>query len=383
MTRIALVQVLAAALIGLLAMPDAAAQTGSVAGIVLNRPSAQAPSSFVGLVGGLNTGRFGTDVRRNRSQLAPSPISTYNAFRGAQRGRAPDAYLPREVLSRDPARLGERINTMSFYGTRSANVARSPIFAVRRGIPSGAQLASLSGLAEVVSLDRPLGGRLYGDFGELRQLRTLARSTDEPVNVDRALGLAQPDSNEPRPVGATVAETIEARIALRLERSQKDACELFKQATLHDAPLRDDQLGAACRMLETVRSMDPKAHLAPLLIAHASLVRGRINVAIAALVDAANRNPEDFAKMGEVASYYGDRAVFDETMRIYVRIRSGSGESPMASALEAYCAMALGDHVRATSALDTAEKLENERMGGEKRSSALPLVHALRAAMRS
>lgn len=374
--------ILAALGAALFVVPRVSAQTGAVSGIVLNRPSAQSPSLFIGLTGGLNTGRFGMERvgSGNAPQLAPTPMPAINAFNRNRRPSASDD--ERDFRLRSPGELGQRINFMSFYGSRPAEVARNPVYMMRQGVPTGAQLASLSGLAEVISLERPLAGRIFGDASESPRLRSIPRSTDFPINVDRSLGLVKPTPTEKLPVGVTVAETIEARVGERLARRQKDALDLFRQATVRDAPERDDLLSACCRLMETVLSMDSSASLPPLVIAHASLVRGRLNVAILNLIETAKRNPDAFANVKEVSAYYGDRTVFDEAMRLYVRVRSGSGESTSALALEAYCAMALDDRVRAEAALDAAEKLEKERMGDEQRASALPLVRALKAALR-
>ncbi len=208
---------------------------------------------------------------------------------------------------------------------------------------------------------------------------------------------------------ATMAELMEGRTQLRVERARSEGMEFFRAATREapdprsgvrsDCPDCRDKLARAIQRLTIVEELDRESDLPSVLIAHARLDQERPMTAFGSLLRAFGRNSELFSSNRDaLGAYFGDvegdgedarSAYLEGQMRRYLGIGSGPAAgigamnptSPEAWALEAYCAWRFGDPARAREALEEVRPLAG-RLSPEHAAQLMGMVAALEVQVR-
>jgi hypothetical protein len=306
----------------------------------INRASSRAASARVGLVGGLNTGRYAdpaalTNVAPSGFQTAGRGATQPNFFGGGWKmGRLPALAMPEALL------LGE-------VGS-SAPGTVSPWARALRGAQAS-DLAWASGLQTSFGLGVPLSG-----IG-----RTGIQLSGSPYFVPEATGTEfqlffgleptepAPTEELPVPEGGWI-ELLERENEEHLLRKEADALERFKLATQADVDQRRERLSEAQTALRAIRDLDREAYIPCLLLLHVALEKHQMLGASAYLTDAVRRHPAVFVERPDLASYFGDPELLDQTARDYLTYESRTAE---AFALRAYCAWVLNDRARVKDAL--------------------------------
>lgn len=184
-----------------------------------------------------------------------------------------------------------------------------------------------------------------------------------------------------------VTAAVEAQTGGHVRQMEQEGLVLFRDATAGtlEPGGRYEKLRRAIRLFTNVSSLDAEAYVPCLLAGHACLERGQVSRALVELIEVAQRRPEAFHEGLEVASYFGDvdgqtgrSRRLDDSMREYVR-RMAQGRTVDSCVLGAYCAMVLGQQVRAGEALDRAEDLL--RQGSPGHPHIRQLLEALRYAL--
>ncbi|MDX2200092.1 MAG: hypothetical protein SF069_14110 [Phycisphaerae bacterium] len=356
------------ALIGVALGFSAAASAQGLNRAVVNRPSLQGPSQTLGLIGGVFTGRFGDEAGRSLSGL--SNPRTFDAAVGqATQGFGRFGY--RGGFSR--GNFGG--NVLPGIATPTAAYAdfgyRPAPTVLQQLTPTTSMMEAMSGLGGAMSPDLPLGvsfqNSLPRSLPNLAPPRSVSPYHDFFGLVPASDGPSQLAYDLGKP--GVVSEPILQTAALEtLENQQRmrnmSAVSLFRDATRSSATTVEHyvQLENTARELESWRRNDTANYVPALLLGHVALERDALTHALTALSDATRRNPELFVQKIDPGAYFGDREVFQKQLRKYIRTRTDAGEeSPEALVVEAYCALQLGDKIRAKEATEKAEKLALER----------------------
>ncbi|MBU0616793.1 MAG: hypothetical protein KKI02_03670 [Planctomycetes bacterium] len=336
----------------------------------INRPSSSGPSARLGLVGGWNTGRYGdpyrlTNVAPGSLGAAGRGLSQPNFFGGGWRmARLPAPALPQAFLSRQPG--------------SNAPTTVSPWAGALRGAQAR-EVAWASRLQASFQLSVPLVGIAP----------TRIRLPNSPYFVPEATGTAfhtffglkptepEPLSQVPIPDDGWVG-LLERENDELLLRKKAEALEIFKAATRDGVEQRFERLSEAEAALRMVRDLDREAHIPCLLLLHVALERHQLLGAATHLADAVRRHPAVFVERPDLASYFGDPKLPEQTARAYLKV-GDSDQTPEAYALQAYCAWVLNDRTRLKDALDqmTADDIPMQRG-----SAIVAIRNALAAAVR-
>jgi hypothetical protein len=328
--------------IGLALVPAAWGQVGR--GPQLRRPSSQAPSELIGRVGGAYT-------RDTAGAAGPLQIATPSQALGLRsRARFGGADYP------TPVRLGP---VMDAYGG-----SYLPLL----GTPRISDIAGASAFSFVTRLDTPLEGWGPVNVSELPS-SPLTAATPKESRFGELLGLAAPVAKEVEPRSSDTLWTgVEERTKTYISDTEAQGYALFRAATAPglEPEERHNKLDEAMTVLSSVRHLDREAYMPCLVTVHAAIERGQVFTALNNLIEVARRHPEAFRDGPSPARYFSDyrgdtgrSTSFDSQMRSFLQTKPAT---PTAGdcALEAYCALALGQQARARQALERATQLSHE-----------------------
>lgn len=309
---------------------------------LISRPSARGPSAYLG-------GRFTT---------------------------APDL-SPMQVPQRQVATLGERV--FEFRPTARPSQYQFGFTPTQLGLREPLTAGGAGPRLFGMQTPRTLGGEM-----PMRRLGLLPAidahvftPRPETTRFHELVGLTPARAAEGAPV-RPMAERVEARTQERVERARAEGLALFRNATVEPLVM-DPRTGAtrypncqdctanlvrAAQKLELVQQLDEGDAVALVLLAHAMLEQGRPMAAGSYLLKAWRRDPELLAEPAAIDEYFGDVAgaggrseYLSAQMRRYVRLGELNPASPLAHAMEAYCAWRLGDRYRLEAAAARAQEL--------------------------
>ena len=320
---------------------------------LINRPTRDAPSAYIG---GTYTQ---TETRPLESARGPNSALLGRRdmpFRGDYRSSNYSRTMPM-------SRLGMRGDSfpiagrMNFFGAALAG--------------RDADLATISGLSSARSLSLPLPGVPIGYIPALNAYEYTPRPAT--TRFHDVLGLTPTEVPKAGATALGAAERLESRTEVVLHHAEEDGVELFRRGTLEPldpargrrekCPECAGQLAQAANRLALVKDLDTHAALPLMLMLHVALEQERIRQAIDHLLAAAKRDPEVFQRETEPFDhYFGDvadgRSVYlAMQMRRYVRSGEYNPTSGAAYALQAYCAWRLGELGPAREALARVEQL--------------------------
>lgn len=312
-----------------------------------NRASSWSASQQLGLVGGLNTGRYG-----DASSLTNvSPTSVGSTGRGLSQpnylgggwtmGRLPAPAMPQAFLSARtgvnmPATVSPWATALSGPQTRDVERASQLQASFSLGVSLSGIGATEISLPDSPVLAPPPARTAFHAFYGLKAVEARPVS-DLPIPDDGWAGLLRLENER------------------ACEENWERARELFKAATPEDAG--DDprqyfeRLSKAEAALRLVRDLDREAYVPCLLLIHVALEKDELLLASSHLRDAVRRHPAVFVERPDLAAYYGDPELLEATARGSLRL----GDDHPATetyALQAYCAWLLDDRARLRSALD-------------------------------
>jgi hypothetical protein len=255
------------------------------------------------------------------------------------------------------------------------------------------EISSISGLNRAVSINLPLPGQ---PIGGLPALSACAYTPRPATNrFEDLLGLQPAEPEQTLRMAPSLAERLDLRSDEAAVRAAAEGAALFKQGTreaadpqtgeYRECPECPAALGHAVQVLRMANDLDQAAGLPSLLVVHAALAQERPLAAASALLKALHREPNLLAGRGRTLDpYFGDverdgqrSALLTAQMRRFARLGEFNTTSPVAFALQAYCAWRLGD---ASSVRASLSKLDELLPGVDEAEAAE--FHGLATALR-
>jgi opacity protein-like surface antigen len=319
-----------------------------------NRPSERSPSSLLGRLGGdfTNSTTRVSNLGGDRRDFSGSGLGlSYGGGLGLGRG----------MDDRRASIQGAWASSTRGLGVSFGDSRRQPIPEAFRRASSG-ELAAVAYLDVALSMETPLLGwgfdrvnmpnsPYFGSRNELSTFQqTFGLTPATPVPAERP-------TTGPPPPRVTLGGLVGVANDQRLSEMQARGIEAFREGTT-PGPDRESRLARAQSLLQTVRDLDSKSALAPLLLAHIAAERNHTDSAVLHLIEALNRDPQVIAKRA-AASYFGDAATLERQMRALQRLGDQRDSLPT-YLFQAYCAYMLGDVGRMNEALERADKLARD-----------------------
>jgi hypothetical protein len=341
-----------------------------------NRASNPSQSlGLVGRVGGYATGGNESmdPFRRSRMGSVVDDLSspaglTPSGQASFQRNR----FIPSSAVWQRP-RVGARLYT-------------API---RPVAPSRAELNAMSGFSQMVNpyrrMDTPYTSepRAYTSPilpreypSTYHQFFDLVPATDD----EAAVGAAQAAAAQEVP---NINEIINRRLESDLEIRRAAAITAFRDLMTEGIPERAARLDGLRRQLDDLRRASPDDYVPRLLLAHVAFEREQTATALAYLSEAVRCYPDIFVKKVDIGAFFGSRAIYERQLRRYVQAGSAPNAEPEAIAVEAYCALMLGDLHRANLASERAANAQRAKsyLVPQTRNDVEVIVTAIQAAV--
>lgn len=322
-------------------------------------PSISGPSARVGQIGGYNT-------RENASSLGlPNAGLSYNYGNASQygMGAAMSAYSRNLQLGRSNNIFNPTGNVFGLPDGAGlpADIGRgatgryiSPQLRPRGNAVSNAAdpnpLQYITGFTDALSQNTPLFGWKPDRIEPTPQAYFGPEYGDSAFN--QFFKLKPAEESVPPPTGVTtpnIADMVKSEIDDELVQMESRALVVFKAGTLPTTEERTAQLSRAQTMLESVSRMKRDSAIAPILAAHAALMKDEIFRASRMLYLAAERDPAILSRQ-DLGNYFGDQKLMIESLQNQLHVGDISGDAD-ALAVQAYCAWALGDRGRTLTTL--------------------------------
>lgn len=340
-----------------------------------SRPSDRSGSALLGRLGGTFTRQ--SDVRE---------LVNRGAGTGAGlRGRLPS--MSRFGAARGLANLPPPAIPSAFTMSRPSifrNTGPPVAFPLDDGVPTRNELEDVTSYDFMTDFNTPVGGwgtRFYREPGSLGY----GAYPDDRGLVDTFFDVRAPRQLarfEPEPGQDTLIDLLEARNEDYTADLRTRAMELFARGTSEEVADEWERVEFVAKADDALKSLedlgDSDAEVA-LLRVHAALLRGRVEQAVSALEHGAATHVEFVDARVEIREYFGTERIFERHLRRYLTIGDGDFAAPSYIALQAYCALQLGDQRRfdrAISRLNTAR----ERMAPAARERLRTLVRQLQIA---
>jgi hypothetical protein len=339
-------------------LPMADAQYARTLEALTRRPSEAAPSENVGRFFG--SGARSSPLTTTRGENVPLMNQRSLPFRGEARG-AHSRVMPGAQAGSMPGRGpggvggGKAGEGMEVFRNRTS------------------EIGMITGLTASQNLELPRPGAPAGYVPGLSACEYTPRR--ETTRFQDILGLTPSGPAPDEPLLGTTAERLNRHTDELAAQAESAALALFKQATAEMRDVRTgrfenctdcpDRMARAVQRLTMVSDLTPDSGLPLLLMAHVALEQERPLQAVAKLVEALRRERDLLSRATDgFAGYFGDadtaggKSEFLEAqMRRYVHIGEYNPNSPVAQALQAYCAWRLGDRDAARAALSQVELL--------------------------
>jgi hypothetical protein len=381
--------------------PGAVAQTTPRA---LARPSLTAPSAQIGIIGG----RF-TRLSPQVLDIAPqAPHMGRPSLSMAARSGRRGALRQGNQRAAAPIRLG-----------MIPSPSQGSLF--RQGLLSDFDIGATSGFATSVSPETPLYGwpglnMLPGQDAPLQEVKPAGSAYHQFFDLTPS----PPPSGDATETYSNLLDMAEKRNQTRLQDLYNEAFKVFAEATADRSASGDlvteeqklTRLRQAAQLLGAARDLTKVGQtsttsastdlpILDVLEAHVHLERNRgwsnyVDEALGCLVRAARDDPDTFHRLAQarhnpggdrpIAAYFGDyqdgrSSVLERQMLQYVRVATVAVPTLDSLMVQAYCAWVLDDKVRASRALDEAERTLRERPADQTSADWNALIAALRYAL--
>lgn len=322
----------------------------------VSRP-AEGPSTRVGRVGGLFPEL--TPLSLNQGRQSPAdfrrPLPSFAPGAGRPSSASQMLSLNRPPPPQNTAR-GGGANLLAF------------------GRASGSQLAAISELSAVLSLESPLGGYQsfalpesnggfvpppdddpFNAFFNLRPAGRFAPGAGPTLSLDGA-----PEGASQESIGAAGPTTLVDQLELDRERYldglSERAAAAFKLGTTPTADDQTIQLSRARALLTSLRDLDRQSYLPCLLLAYIGMSQGDYDSASHNILTAIERYPGLMMEKPSLASYFGDATLIEDRARAHVRFGDTSA-SLRNYIIQSFAAWLVDDRARFTNAAMRFEEL--------------------------
>lgn len=344
----------------------------------ISRPSAEGPSSRVGLIGGSFT-RGGVTPPTGQRAVQTGGFAGFGGFGQLGAANRPNDGAGSWFLGQPTIPGLYRPNALRGVWTRGPG--RMGLFNASNRTNSG-ELLTVTFYRRLLQNDMPLMG-VAPPIVEVRDRYYIADDTKRS-DFQEFFDL-KPAA--PAPVSAVAADTVFEHRWERINeisRMQRDrlrnkAIELFRAATQKEVADRGMLLADAGARIQTLASMEPDNQTLQLLAAMIEIDRSQYVIAAAQLLESVQRLPSVFVNAPDMKQFYGDPERLNATLRRSRRLDTNADVDPVVAwTVESFTSWISGDLRRTRELLD---RIDQTDVKPEFEARTNSYVRALRAAL--